>query len=61
MVEGTTLTWYIIKKGAYIGLRSGKIVEILKDRIIVEEETEDIYGKTSISKRTLQLQKPPGE
>lgn len=52
---------YIIKKGAYIGLRSGKIVEILKDRIIVEEETEDIYGKTSVSKRTLQLQKPPGE
>jgi len=52
---------YIIKKGAFIGLRSGKIVEILKDRIIVEEETEDIYGKISVSKRTLQLQKPPGE
>jgi type IV pilus assembly protein PilP len=52
---------YIVKKGTYIGIHSGKIVEIKQDRVIVEEEVEDIYGKISATKKTLQLQKPSGE
>lgn len=52
---------YIVKKGTYIGIHSGKIVEIKQDSVIVEEEVEDIYGKISATKKTLQLQKPSGE
>jgi type IV pilus assembly protein PilP len=61
LVQEATGKGYIVKKGVYIGLSPGKIVQILKDRIIIEEEAEDIYGKKSISKKELKLQKPPGE
>jgi type IV pilus assembly protein PilP len=61
LVQETTGKGYVVKKGTYIGTNSGKIVEILKDRIIIEEESEDIYGKVSIIKKPLKLQKPPGE
>ena len=57
----TTGKGYVVKNGTYIGTNSGKIVEILKDRIIIEEESEDIYGKVSIIKKPIKLQKPPGE
>jgi len=61
LVQETTGKGYVVKKGTYIGTNSGKIVQILKDRIIIEEESEDIYGKVSIIKKPLKLQKPPGE
>jgi len=61
LVQETSGKGYIVKKGTYIGIYSGKIVEILEDQVIVEEEVEDIYGKVSIVKKSLKLQKPPGE
>ncbi|UCD31086.1 MAG: pilus assembly protein PilP [Desulfobacterales bacterium] len=61
LVQEATGKGYIVKKGTYIGLNSGKIIQILKDRIIVEEEVEDVYGKIAVSKKSLQLQKFPGE
>jgi type IV pilus assembly protein PilP len=61
LVQETTGKGYVIKKGTYIGTNSGKIVQILKDRIIIEEESEDIYGKVSLIKKPIKLQKPPGE
>jgi type IV pilus assembly protein PilP len=61
LVQEATGKGYVVKKGTYIGTNSGKIVQILKDRIIIEEESEDIYGKVSIIKKPLKLQKPPGE
>jgi len=61
LVQETTGKGYVVKKGTYIGTNSGKIIQILKDRIIIEEESEDIYGKVSIIKKPLKLQKPPGE
>jgi len=61
LVQESSGKGYVVKKGTYIGTRSGKIVEILEDRIIVEEESEDIYGKVSLIKKPLKLQKPPGE
>ncbi|MBW2406038.1 MAG: pilus assembly protein PilP [Deltaproteobacteria bacterium] len=61
LVQETTGKGYVVKKGTYIGTNSGKIVQILKNRIIIEEESEDIYGKVSIIKKPLKLQKPPGE
>jgi type IV pilus assembly protein PilP len=61
LVQETTGKGYVVKKGTYIGTNSGKIVQILKDSIIIEEESEDIYGKVSLVKKPIKLQKPPGE
>jgi type IV pilus assembly protein PilP len=61
LVQEASGKGYVVKKGTYIGTNSGKILQILKDRIIIEEESEDIYGKVSIIKKPLKLQKPPGE
>ena len=61
LVQETTGKGYVVKKGTYIGTNSGKIVQILKDRIIIEEESEDIYGKVPLIKKPIKLQKPPGE
>ena len=61
LVEDATGKGYVVIKGTYIGTRYGKIVEILADRIIVAEEVENIYGKVSVQKRPLIIQKPPGE
>lgn len=61
LVEDATGKGYVVTKGTYIGTRSGKIVEILADRVIVAEEVENIYGKVSVQKRPLIIQKPPGE
>ncbi len=61
LVQEASGKGYVVKKGTYIGIHSGKIFEILADQIIVEEEAEDIYGKVSIVKKSLKLQKPPGE
>ncbi len=60
LVEEDSGKGYVIKKGTYIGTHSGKVVKILSDRIIVEEEVEDIYGKISVRKKEIKL-KPPGE
>jgi len=60
LVEEDSGKGYVIKKGTYIGTHSGKVAEILSDRIVVEEEVEDIYGKISVRKREIKL-KPPGE
>jgi type IV pilus assembly protein PilP len=52
---------YVVTIGTYMGISSGRVIEILKDRIIVEEEVENILGKISLRKRELKLQKPAGE
>jgi len=61
MVQDASGKGYIVKNGTYIGTSSGKIIEILADRIIVEEKVEDLYGKVSVQKKPLIIQKPPGE
>jgi type IV pilus assembly protein PilP len=61
LVEESSGKGYIIKKGTYIGTRSGTVVSILKDRVIIEEEFEDALGKVTIQEKELKLQKPLGE
>lgn len=61
LVAETSGKGYVVNVGTYIGIASGRVVEILKDRIVVEEEVENILGKISLRKRELKLQKPPGE
>jgi type IV pilus assembly protein PilP len=61
MVQESSGKGYILRKGTYIGLNSGKIVDIASDKVLVEEEFEDVYGKTIIQKKEITLPKPPGE
>lgn len=61
LVEESSGKGYIIKEGTYIGLNSGKVVGIKADKVLVEEEFEDIYGKPVTQKKEITLPKPPGE
>ncbi|MDM8535546.1 pilus assembly protein PilP [Desulfobacterales bacterium HSG17] len=61
LVEEASGKGYIIIKGTYIGIHSGKVVDILKDRIIVEEEDKDMLGQISVRKRELKFQRPAGD
>ncbi len=61
MVEEITGKGYIISVGTYIGIHSGSVTNILKDRVIVEEEVEDALGAVSNRNTELKFQKPTGE
>jgi len=61
MVEEASGKGYIIVKGTYIGIHSGMVIQILNDRVIVEEEVEDSLGNLTIKKRELKFQKPAEE
>jgi type IV pilus assembly protein PilP len=57
MVEDKTGKGYIIKVGTFIGKGGGKVVEILPDRVLVEEQFIDLYGERKISRVALNLKK----
>lgn len=61
IVEDATGKGYVIKKGTYIGLNSGQVIQIDRDGIIIEEEIEDLMGELKIKNTELKLQKPAGE
>ena len=61
LVQESSGKGYVIQNGTYIGLNAGKVVEIQKDRVIIEEEVESVIGKPSIRKQELKLPKPAGE
>ena len=61
MVEESTGKGYIVGMGTYMGIHSGKVVNILKDRVVVEEEVEDALGNVVSRNSELKFQKPSGE
>ena len=61
LVEESSGKGYIIKEGTFIGLNSGKVVGIKADKVLVEEEFEDLSGKSIMQKKEITLPKPPGE
>ena len=61
MVEESTGKGYIIGVGTYIGIHSGKVVNILKDRVVVDEEVEDALGNVVNRNSELKFQKPSGD
>ncbi len=61
LVEESSGKGYVIKKGTYIGLNSGKIIKIEKNNIIIEEEIQNIQGNMEVRQIELKLQKPSGE
>jgi type IV pilus assembly protein PilP len=61
LVEESSGKGYIIRAGTFIGLNSGKVVDITNGKVLVEEEYEDVYGKAITQKKEITLPKPPGE
>jgi type IV pilus assembly protein PilP len=61
LVEESSGKGYILKEGTYVGMNSGKVVGISMEKVLIEEEFEDVYGKTITQKKEITLPKPPGE
>ena len=61
LVEESTGKGYVIKTGTYIGTNGGKIINIKKETVYVEEQFEDVFGEIQTRKRELKLPKPSGE
>ena len=61
LVEEASGKGYVVEIGTKIGLERGSVVEIAQDRIIIEHQGEDDFGKATSRKRELKLQKPPGD
>jgi type IV pilus assembly protein PilP len=61
LVEETSGKGYIIQKGTFIGVNSGKVVSIENERVVIEEEMENVYGELTVRLKEMKLPKPPGE
>ena len=61
LVEEASGKGYVVEVGTKIGLERGTVVAIDPDRIIIENEAKNDFGKMTIRKRELKLQKPPGD
>ncbi len=61
LVEESSGKGYIISMGTYLGTNGGKVVEISKDRVIVDEEVDDVLDKLILQRRELTIQKSLGE
>ncbi len=55
LVEDSQGKGYFLKKGTIIGSNDGKVKQILKDRVIVEEVYQDIFGQTKANEISLFL------
>jgi type IV pilus assembly protein PilP len=61
LVEDASGKGYVVQRGTYVGLNAGRVVDINKDRIVVEEEIENVMGELVLQNAELKLQKPAGE
>ena len=61
LVQESSGKGYIVKKGTYIGIHAGRVINVLKDKIIVEEEVETELGTYKLHERELKIHKPAGE
>jgi Tfp pilus assembly protein PilP len=58
LLEDASGKGYVIKESTYIGTNAGKVIQILKDRVIVEEQIEDVHGNIIPHKIVMKLDKP---
>ncbi|MEW5735465.1 MAG: pilus assembly protein PilP [Thermodesulfobacteriota bacterium] len=61
MVEDPSGKGYKVEKGTYIGKDGGQITEILSDRLVVEEEKEDLMGNLTTRTQELKIEKAAGD
>ncbi len=57
LVEDATGKGYFLKKGTLVGKNDGKVTKILKDKVIIEEVYQDIFGQTKFNEISLSLHK----
>ena len=57
LVEDATGKGYFLKKGTFVGKNDGKVTKILKDKVIIEEVYQDIFGQTKFNEISLFLHK----
>lgn len=57
LVEDSTGKGYFLKRGTEIGKNDGKVIKILKDRVVIEELYQDVFGQTKTSEISLFLYK----
>ena len=58
LVEDSAGKGYFLKKGTLVGKNDGKVMQILKDRVIIEETYQDIFGQTKTSEVSLIIHRP---
>jgi type IV pilus assembly protein PilP len=61
LVEDSAGKGFFLKKGTLVGKNDGKVTKILKDRVIIEELYQDIYGKGKNAEVSLYLYRPEEE
>jgi type IV pilus assembly protein PilP len=61
MVEEDNGKGYVVQIGTPIGLERGQVIEIKRDRVIIEHLKTDDFGNSTPRRRELKLQKPPGD
>jgi type IV pilus assembly protein PilP len=61
MVEDGGGKGYMVYVGTFIGMNGGKVIQILPDRVIVEEKLEGSKGKERSHRVALKLHKEEGE
>ena len=57
LVEDSAGKGYFLKKGTEIGKNDGKVKVILKDKVVIEEVYEDIFGQKKMNEVSLFLQR----
>jgi len=58
LVEDSAGKGYFLKKGTAIGMNDGKVTQILKDRVVVQELEQDVSGQTKQNEVLLYLHRP---
>jgi len=61
MVEEASGKGHVLVKGTLIGTKWGKVSEIQKDTVLVDEEEENVLGEIIFKRKEMKLQKPFGE
>ncbi len=57
LVEDIAGKGYFLRKGTWVGKNDGKVTKIFKDKVIVEEVYQDIFGQTKTNEVSLFLHK----
>ncbi len=60
IIEDPTGRGYHVKEGTLIGMNEGRVVEIIKDEVIVEEKYLDEMGQTKTRKVSISIPKEQG-
>ena len=55
LIEDSAGKGYFLKKGTGIGKNEGKVTKILKDKVIIEETYQDVFGQTKINEISILL------